>query len=210
MKILITAGPTREYIDDVRFLSNGSSGKMGYSIADECLKKGHAVKLISGPVQLSAPEGVDLVRVVSAEEMFAAVKENLRWCEVLVMCAAVADFKPADGVAGKIKKSSMPLDLKLQPNPDILKGISDQKEDRVFVGFAAESGDPVDSARIKLSEKNLDMIVANDVSRPDAGFEVDTNKIVIIDNKGLVKDLPVMSKRDAAVEIVDWIDSCRD
>lgn len=207
MRILITAGPTREYIDAVRFLTNASSGKMGYSMAEECVRRGHSVRLISGPVQIPPPENVNILHVVSADDMLKEVERNLAWCDSLIMCAAVSDFRPVKSFTGKIKKSEMPLEINLQPNEDILKSIAGRKGNRIFIGFAAESGDPVESARRKLADKMLDMIVANDVSRPDAGFGVDTNKITIIDNSGLVVEYPVMSKHSTAVKIIDWMDS---
>jgi len=206
MKILVTAGPTREAIDPVRFISNRSSGKMGYAIARAAIKRGHAVRLISGPVALPAPGKARLVSITTAKEMLAAVSSNLDWCDVLIMTAAVCDWRPAMISRCKLKKSSALPFIKLERTSDILKSIAGRKGARTFVGFAAETGDPSREAKRKLKEKNLDLIVANDVSRPDAGFDVDTNRVILITADSKARKLPLMSKEDVAGRILDWIE----
>lgn len=206
MKILVTAGPTREPIDPVRFISNRSSGKMGYAIARAAARRGHEVRLVSGPVSLDVPAGVRVFKVLTADEMLAAVKRNMKWCRVLVMAAAVCDWRPARVSRRKIKKTGKPPVLALEKTPDILSSVSADKGGRILVGFAAETGNPIAEARRKLSAKKLDMIVANDVSRPDSGFDVDTNKVSILDRTGATRHLPLMSKDAVAEEIVSWIE----
>lgn len=205
MKILITAGPTRESIDPVRFLSNGSTGKMGYALVYAALNAGHEVKLISGPVYLSAPVDVDIVDVVTADEMLRAVQDNLRWCDVLIMSAAVADWRPVAVSDVKLKKANMSGTLELERTEDILKSIMQYKGDRVFMGFAAETGDLVPEAKRKLVEKGLDVIVANDVSQHDAGFAVDTNRVTLLFADGHREDWSLMSKVDVAKKLIDLI-----
>lgn len=207
MKILVTAGPTREAIDPVRFISNRSSGKMGYAVAEAARDRGHDVHLVSGPVALPPPAGVSIRRVVSAEDMLRAVESELPWCDVLVMAAAVADWRPRAPAASKLKKARMSLTLDLEPVPDILATIASGKGSRLFVGFAAETGAPEEEARRKLKAKSLDLIVANDVSRPDAGFDVDTNVVTLIPASGPAERLPVLSKREVGERILAWIEA---
>lgn len=207
MRILVTAGPTREFLDPVRFLSNRSTGKMGYAIAARAAARGHAVTLVSGPVALAAPEGVALVRVVSARDMLAAVEAALPDCEALVMCAAVADWRPKTTAASKLKKRDMVPLIELEPNPDILRTIAPRKAGRVFVGFAAETDNLLAEADAKLERKGLDLIVANDVSQPDAGFEVDTNRVVLLARGEALRALPLLSKAAVADAILDWIEA---
>ena len=209
MNILVTAGPTREFIDPVRFISNRSSGKMGYAIARAAVRRGHRVVLISGPVNLPPPDGLSIVHVVSAVEMHSAVVENVSDCDALVMAAAVSDWRPARIHKNKIKKRSAPATLELTPVPDIHLGLASRKGGRIFVGFAAETEHLLDEARDKLKRKNLDMIVANDVSRPDAGFEVDTNAVTFIPAVGETLTLPLLSKDEVAERLVIWIEACR-
>jgi phosphopantothenoylcysteine decarboxylase/phosphopantothenate--cysteine ligase len=204
MKMLVTAGPTREFLDPVRFLSNRSSGRMGYAIAAAAASRGHEVVLVSGPVSLSPPEGVQTVDVVSAQEMLDAVSARVAWCEALVMCAAVADWRPKVRSAVKLKKRGMSATLELEPNPDILCAVSPLKGGRLFIGFAAETNDVMEEARGKLSRKGLDLIVANDVTKPGAGFEVETNIVTLIPAEGPAEALPLMSKSDVAFRIVAW------
>ncbi|MEK6713359.1 MAG: bifunctional phosphopantothenoylcysteine decarboxylase/phosphopantothenate--cysteine ligase CoaBC, partial [Nitrospirota bacterium] len=191
--ILVTAGPTREAIDPVRYISNLSSGKMGYSIAEAAKRRGAKVILISGPVSLTPPAGVELVRVITAEEMFNAVINRLPEVDVVVMAAAVSDFKPAVVVNSKIKKGNIPsfykesaggITLNLVKTQDILSEILEKKGKQFIVGFAAETEDMVANAKKKLISKQLDMIVANDVCKEGAGFEVDTNIVTVIDRWG--------------------------
>jgi phosphopantothenoylcysteine decarboxylase/phosphopantothenate--cysteine ligase len=207
MRLLITAGPTREAIDPVRFISNRSTGRMGFAVAAVAAGRGHAVTLVAGPVELPTPGGVTRVDVVSACEMLAAVEKHLPAAEALVMCAAVADWRPKAAGAVKLKKRAMSPVLELTPNPDILATIRPAKGGRVFVGFAAETGDPLPEARRKLADKGLDLIVANDVSQPDAGFAVDTNRVVLVTADGPPTALPLLSKVDVAARILDWLEA---
>src|SRR5574344_830519 len=170
MRFLVTAGPTREFIDPVRFLSNPSTGKMGFAVAAAAHAAGHSVALVAGPVTCSTPSGVRRVDVTSAREMLAAVRRELPKADVLVMTAAVADWRPAKTAAKKLKKSEMKPVLRLVRNPDILKTLRPLKGKKVFVGFAAETGDPTREAVRKCREKGLDFIVANDVAAPGSGF----------------------------------------
>ncbi len=206
MKLLITAGPTREHLDPVRFLSNRSTGKMGFAIAQAAAERGHTATLIAGPVTLSTPPGVTRVDVVSALDMLDAVQRHLPQHDALVMCAAVADWRPKQLSATKLKKSEMNPVLELEPNPDILKTVRPLKETRLFVGFAAETGDPLAEAQRKLAAKGLDLIVANDVTLPDAGFAVDTNRVTLISAAESPADLPLQSKLDVGRVIVTWLE----
>ncbi len=209
MKLLVTAGPTREPIDPVRFISNRSSGKMGYAVASAAHKRGHSVVLISGPVALRPPTGVRCVNVNTAADMLAAVRKNIKRCDALVMAAAVSDWRPAEFSREKIKKNKMPDLLPLAQNPDILMTVAPKKGKRIFVGFAAETGRLRPEALRKLREKNLDLIVANDVRRPDAGFETDTNRVVLFSADGEQEALPLMSKKHVAERIIKWIEQKR-
>ncbi len=204
MRFLVTAGPTREHLDPVRFLSNPSTGKMGFAVAQRAAERGHSVTLVTGVVALPTPEGVERVEVVSALEMLAAVERYLPLCDILVMSAAVADWRPAQVSRVKLKKSNMQPIIELTPNPDIFKTVLPMKGQRVFVGFAAETGSPILEAERKLREKGLDMIVANDVSEHDAGFAVDTNRVTLLFKDGAPQPLPLQSKLEVAKEIVAW------
>lgn len=206
MKFLVTAGPTREYLDPIRYLSNRSTGRMGYAVAAAAAARGHEVVLISGPVTLPRPEGVHVVDVVSARELLAAVSNHLSASDALVMCAAVADWRPREVADRKLKKRTMSPVLELVPNPDILSEVLPLKESRLFIGFAAETDDVLEEARNKLVRKGLDMIVANDVTRPGAGFEVETNIVTFLTAES-VEPLPLMSKADVAMRIVAWVES---
>jgi phosphopantothenoylcysteine decarboxylase/phosphopantothenate--cysteine ligase len=206
MNLLITAGPTREHLDPVRFLSNRSTGKMGFAVAQAAAERGHAVTLIAGPVPLPTPAGVTRVDVVSARDMLGAVEKFLPSHDALVMSAAVADWRPKRASAGKLKKSDMNPVLELEPNPDILKTIHPLKGKRLFVGFAAETGDPLAEARRKLVSKGLDLIVANDVTQPDAGFAVDTNRVTLLSGNEPPDALPLQSKLDVGRAIVLWLE----
>jgi len=205
-KILISAGPTREAIDPVRFISNRSSGKMGYAIARASRVRGAEVILVSGPVQLPPPLGVELVRVESAKEMKKACLKYSSWADVIIKAAAVADFSPKLKTSSKIKKEKLPKAIGLEPTPDILAELGKKKKKgQVLVGFAAETEEVLKNARKKLKEKNLDLIVANDVSRKDAGFEVDTNICTLIFRDGKKKQLPKMTKIEIAHKLLDLI-----
>jgi phosphopantothenoylcysteine decarboxylase/phosphopantothenate--cysteine ligase len=206
MKILVTAGPTREAIDPVRYISNRSSGRMGYAVARAAVERGHEVVLISGPVAIPPPEGVLLVPVVSAEDMRAAVQARLEACEALVMCAAVADWRPAEVNPVKIKKMGTAPVLRLVKTPDILAGASAHKGERIFVGFAAETGGDFEAeAARKRRKKHCDLVVVNDVTAPGAGFDVETNRVSLVAESG-VERLPLMSKLEVGRRIVAWIE----
>lgn len=203
--VLVTAGPTYEDIDPVRYVGNRSSGKMGYAVAAEAVRRGARVVLISGPTTLSAPAGVELISVRSASEMHVAVQQHARSSDIVVMAAAVADYTPERSAAAKIEKSEGPLDLRLVRTPDILAELGRMRgtsQKPVLVGFAAESGDPVERGRAKLIRKHVDLIVANDITRPDAGFEADTNAVTIIGHD-FEEAIALSSKSDVASRILD-------
>ena len=201
MKVLVTAGPTREYIDPVRFLSNRSSGKMGYAVAAALCGRGHEVVLVSGPVMVVPPPGARVVQVVSSEDMHKAVIDEFGSCDCLVMAAAVADWRPRNCSASKMKKGAASLKLDLVPTRDILRDVASRKGARIVAGFAAETGDPAAEARRKLVEKGLDVVFANDVAQSGSGFEVDTNRIICITADGREESWPLMSKADAGLRI---------
>ena len=207
MKILITAGPTREMIDPVRFLSNRSSGKMGYAVAGVAAEREHEVRLVSGPVAVDEPKGVSVMRVVSAADMLEAVLAHFGRCDILIMCAAVADWRPKLVAEQKLKKavSGDGMTLELERTVDILKAVGEIRQSQVVVGFAAETENMLEEARRKLVSKGLDMIVANDVSRADAGFEVDTNAVTFVTADDET-ELPLMGKREVAVRLVEWLE----
>lgn len=191
--VLVTAGPTQEAIDPVRFITNHSSGKMGYAIARIAADRGARVVLVSGPTSLEPPRGVELVNVRSAEQMYNAVMEHFDYCDVVIMSAAVADYRPAEVKSRKIKKQSDDMYLTLQRTRDILGELGNKKGDKVLVGFAAETEDLLKNAKEKLRKKNLDMIVANDITKKDAGFQSETNIVTLI-TEDLVEELPKMHK----------------
>jgi len=202
-KILVTAGPTYEDIDPVRYLGNRSSGKMGFEIAKSAFLRGAEVTLISGPTNEIAYPEIKTVNVRSAKEMKSAVEKNLKNNEVLIMSAAVADFKPAKVARGKIKKEDNPETIKLNRTDDILSTI--KKDNKIIVGFALETDNELSNAKKKLKSKNLDMIVLNSLKDKNSGFEVDTNKINIFYKSGKKKELPLMSKFQAANKILSEI-----
>jgi len=205
MKVLITAGPTREAIDPVRFITNPSSGKMGYAIAAAACERGASVRLISGPVNLEKPCGVETVYVTRAMEMYNEVMKVYKNYDVLIMVAAVADYRCAQIADRKIKKSDDNLTIELVRNPDIAAELGKVKGDRILVGFSAETDNLLKNASGKLISKNMDMIVANDVTMEGAGFGADTNVVKLIKRGGNIVDLPVMSKKDVAHRILDEI-----
>lgn len=208
MRFLISAGPTREHLDPVRFLSNRSTGRMGYAVAEAAQKAGHEVVLVSGPVSLAVPAGVVCERVLSACEMLAALERHLERCDVLVMCAAVADWRPAEMSDVKLKKRGMEPVIRLVPNPDILKTLLPKKGTRIFVGFAAETHAVEQEAQAKLEQKGLDMLVANDVTQPDAGFEVSTNRVIVFSRASEAPEhWPLMSKTAVAEQLVKRIEA---
>jgi phosphopantothenoylcysteine decarboxylase / phosphopantothenate---cysteine ligase len=204
-KLLITAGPNREPLDAVRYLSNRSSGKMGYALARAAIRRGAEVALISGPTVLEPPAGVRLIPVTTAAEMRHAVLNEFPWATAVIMAAAVTDYRPADFASKKIKRGQGPIELRLEPNPDILKEIGAKKNGKLLVGFAAETDELVANAKKKLKDKNLDMIVANDVTRAGAGFDIDTNVATILDRDDGVRALPLMSKDELAEQIFDYL-----
>jgi phosphopantothenoylcysteine decarboxylase/phosphopantothenate--cysteine ligase len=199
VRFLITAGPTREPIDPVRYLSNRSSGKMGYAIAEAALAAGHEVILISGPVHLEAPRGAQLVNVSTSDEMFDAVHKHAAGCDVVVMCAAVADYKPAKAAPEKIKKHNAPLLLELVPTRDILASLGKRDRDFLLVGFAAETNDIEKNAEKKLREKHCDVIVANDAR---LGMESDENEVTILFSSGERAKISRAPKKNVARELV--------
>jgi len=205
VRILVTAGPTREALDSVRFLSNRSSGKMGYSLAEAAWQRGADVTLVSGPTSLAPPHGVEHVSVCSAEEMKQAVFAAFPESSVVIMCAAVADYRPAHRFSGKIKKKDATMTLELVRTPDILAELGARKGKRILVGFAAEAEHVERYAREKLEKKHLDLIVANDISQAQAGFESDTNAAVLLDRFGNRIELGLMPKTDMAHSILDHI-----
>jgi phosphopantothenoylcysteine decarboxylase / phosphopantothenate---cysteine ligase len=205
--VLLTAGPTREHLDPVRFLSNRSSGRMGYALARIAKRRGAQVTLISGPVSLEPPYGVEIVRVETARDMHEAVMKNISGSSIFVMCAAVADFAPSKVHELKIEKTES-LSLNMKMNPDILLATSTLDKRPFTVGFSAETGDRIDRARKKLAGKKADMIVFNDVSKKDAGFDVGTNEVTLIDKEG-EKALPLMKKDEVASAIFDRIAELR-
>jgi phosphopantothenoylcysteine decarboxylase/phosphopantothenate--cysteine ligase len=207
--VIVTAGPTREAIDPVRFVGNRSSGKMGYALAGAARNRGARVVLISGPTELQPPPGVDLIRVTTAAEMRDAVVARAADADVVIMAAAVADYTPAAAPQQKIRKDSDTLTLSLVRTPDILAELGTQRaagERPLLVGFAAETTDVVASARRKQREKRVDLVVANDVSRADAGFEVDTNEVTLISAAG-EETLPLQSKSAIAAQVVQRIET---
>lgn len=202
---VVTAGATCEAIDPVRFITNGSTGKMGYAIAGELAARGARITLVSGPVTIPVPEGVECIRVKSADEMYRAAVEAFADADGAVMCAAVADYTPAEVSPTKIKKGDGDLVLRLKRTHDIAAELGSRKGDKLLVGFALESDNESENARRKLYAKNFDFIVLNSLRDAGAGFGYDTNKISLIDRESR-KDLPLMSKREAAVAIVDAIE----
>jgi phosphopantothenoylcysteine decarboxylase/phosphopantothenate--cysteine ligase len=208
-RILVTAGPTREEIDPVRYISNHSSGKMGYAIARAARLRGAEVTLVTGPTAIPVPYGVDVVRVESAEQMREAVLGRLDLSDIVIKAAAVADYRPLLRAGMKVKKSASRLAIELVKNPDILAEVGASKGDRLLVGFAAETEELVANATGKLSRKNLDLIVANDVSQEGAGFNVDTNIAKLLFRDGRVEDLPLMGKNELAGIILDRIEMLR-
>jgi phosphopantothenoylcysteine decarboxylase/phosphopantothenate--cysteine ligase len=200
--ILITAGPTVEPIDPVRYISNRSSGKMGYAIARAALRRGADVTLVSGPSSQEPPAGVFFIPVERASEMEAEVIKQFKKATSVIMAAAVSDYSPCDIAKTKLRKKEE-ISLKLKKNTDILRQLGEKKGRRILVGFAAESGKDITSAIAKLKEKNLDLIVLNDISRKDAGFDVDTNVVTLIDRKGQIIEYPVMNKIEVADMILD-------
>ena len=205
-RVLVTAGPTLEPLDPVRYLTNRSTGKMGFALAKMARRRGAEVLLITGPNYLTLPRNdIRIITVSSAREMYEAVMDNFEDYHVIIKAAAVADFRPKDTLAEKIKKADGTYLLELEQNPDILKELGKKKGERILVGFAAETSSLMEHAEAKLREKNLDLIVANDVTQPGAGFGVDTNIVRIIDSRGKVRNLPLLTKDEVADIVLDQV-----
>jgi phosphopantothenoylcysteine decarboxylase/phosphopantothenate--cysteine ligase len=203
--VLVTAGPTREDIDPVRFLTNRSSGKMGYAVADAAARRGARVILISGPVELAPPDGAEIIHVRTAEGMHRATLEHAPQASIVVMAAAVADYRVAAPAAEKLKRAAGRVSLELEPTPDILSALARVKGNQILVGFAAETSNLEENAAAKLERKNADIIVANDVTQQGAGFDVDTNIVTLLFRDGHRLPLPQMSKLAVANRLLDEI-----
>ena len=203
--ILVSAGPTCEDLDPVRFISNRSSGKMGYAVAEAAAKRGAKVILVSGPVNLQTPAGVERMDVRTAEEMHRAVVEKFAGASIVILAAAVADYRPAESRAEKIKKVAAPMAISLEPTADILAEVAKNKGSRIVVGFAAETDHVAENARKKLASKNADLIVANDITAEGAGFDRDTNVVTLFSRDGRDLALPKMPKSEVAERVLDEI-----
>jgi phosphopantothenoylcysteine decarboxylase/phosphopantothenate--cysteine ligase len=204
-KLLITAGPNQEPLDPVRYISNRSSGKMGYALARQGMRRGAAVTLISGPTSLSPPAGARFIPVKTSAEMREAVLKEFPKATTVVMAAAVADYCPEKFISRKVKREDGAFQIKLKPNPDILKELGKRKNGQILIGFAAETEALVANAKKKLREKKLDLIVANNVTEEGSGFDVDTDAATLLDRTGAVHSLPLMSKDDLANRIYDYL-----
>ncbi len=200
--IVVTAGGTQEPIDPVRCVTNRSSGKMGYAIAEACRDRGADVVLITAPTNLEPPAGISVVGVVTAQQMYEATREAVQSAQVLIMAAAVADYRPVNPATDKIKKERETLTIPLERTVDILKSVEGAF---IRIGFAAESSSLEQNARSKLAEKHLDLIVANDITSTDSGFGSDNNRVVFIDREGATERLPMLSKREVASRLIDRI-----
>jgi len=207
--ILITAGPTQEPIDPVRYISNRSSGKMGYALASEAIRRGARVILISGPVNLPAPHRAELVRVQTAKEMYDAVLGHLEDATIIIKSAAVADYYLAEVSKQKIKKTAMRLSLDLEPTPDILAAVGERKRDRLLIGFAAETQNLIEEARRKMISKRCDMVVANLVNQEGVGFESDQNEVEILTRAGQIVHAGPADKKEIAARILDQVATLR-
>jgi phosphopantothenoylcysteine decarboxylase/phosphopantothenate--cysteine ligase len=211
MTIMVTAGPTREEVDPVRYVSNHSSGKMGYALARAAWRRGARVLLVSGPTALTPPFGAEFIPVESARQMRDAVLARAPECDVIVKAAAVADYRPRERAGDKLKKRDEEMIIELVKNPDILRELGGAKRPgQLLVGFAAETADLETNAMAKLTGKNLDLIVANDVSAPGAGFGVDTNIVRLLYRDGTREELPLLAKDEVAAVILDRIVTLRE
>ncbi len=204
-RILVTAGGTQEPLDPVRFIANHSTGKMGYALAEAARDRGAEVILVSAPTHLPDPPGVKIVRIITANDMRRSLLELFPSVEVVIMAAAVADYRPKRILSEKIKRKEEKFILELERIPDIIAELGKNKGDKILIGFAAETQDLIENARIKLERKNLDMIVANDLKREGAGFGSDTNIVTLIYRGGKTENLPIMSKREVAERILDRV-----
>ncbi|ANX12229.1 phosphopantothenoylcysteine decarboxylase [Fictibacillus arsenicus] len=204
-KVMVTAGPTREELDPVRYFTNHSSGKMGYAIASAAKKLGAEVTLVTGPTSLEIPSGVQVERVISAKEMFDKTISHYRDQDIVIKCAAVADYTPVTVHSNKFKKKNDTWTIELKKTDDILKALGERKEHQILVGFAAETENLEDYTKDKLVRKNLDMVVGNDVSKEGSGFGSDTNEIIMIKKDGSIRPLPILTKEQAANEILEEV-----
>jgi phosphopantothenoylcysteine decarboxylase / phosphopantothenate---cysteine ligase len=204
LNVLVTAGPTVEHIDAVRYISNPSSGRMGYAIAQKAMLRGARVTLISGPVSLEAPNGANLINIVNGQQMLEETQKHFDKTDILFMVAAVSDYVPAESVDYKLKKSSEKITLAFNPQIDILSKLSENKSGQILIGFAMETDDEMDNAKAKLKNKNLDMIVLNKLNEEGAGFGVETNKVTFIEKDGNINKLPLMKKTELADKIIDY------
>jgi phosphopantothenoylcysteine decarboxylase/phosphopantothenate--cysteine ligase len=209
LKALITAGPTIEWIDPVRIVTNRSTGKMGYALARAAWRRGAEVTLVTGPTHLDPPKGIEVITVNTAEEMREAVLNNHREKDMVIKAAAVSDYKPLRKTQEKEKKKGIPITVEMIPTPDILAELGKDKGDITLVGFAAETTDHIANAMDKIKKKNLDLIVVNDVSREDRGFAADSNEVRMIDREGNEEAVPLMSKEDVADRILDRVKRLR-
>ena len=205
IRLLVTAGATREYIDPVRFITNRSSGKMGYAIAEAAAQRGAKVHLISGPATVSPPVGIKTQHVETTLQMHDEVLQAFNETDIVIMAAAPADYRPREFTPNKIKKTADALTLPLERNPDIAQALGKRKTDQTLVCFAAETNDLLENAKKKLIRKNCDLIVANDILAAGAGFESDTNIVTLLDRQGTCEQLPRSSKRDVADAILTKI-----
>ncbi|MGA2097413.1 MAG: bifunctional phosphopantothenoylcysteine decarboxylase/phosphopantothenate--cysteine ligase CoaBC [Candidatus Acidiferrum sp.] len=203
--VLVTAGPTCEDLDPVRYLTNRSSGKMGYAVAEAAARRGARVFLISGPVSLETPAGVERINIRTAEEMQRAVAQKFPGSSIAIFAAAVADYRPTEMQPEKLKRNKEPLTIRLEPTPDILAEAARTKGDRLIVGFAAETQNVAENARKKLASKNADLLVANDVTAEGAGFDHDTNIVTLFSRDGRDLALPKLSKSEVAQRILDEV-----
>ncbi len=207
-RLLITAGPNREPLDPVRFISNRSSGKMGYALARVGVRRGAEVTLVSGPTDLTRPPRVRLIPVTTAGDMRQAVLSEFRRATAIIMAAAVADYHPEEFAPKKLKRGEGPIQIKFYPNPDILRELGmkrDKRDGKILIGFAAETEELVANAEKKLREKNLDLIVANNVTEEGSGFDADTNAATLLDRQGRMQQLALMSKEEMAGRICDYL-----
>lgn len=202
--LLVTAGPTREHMDPIRYISNRSSGKMGYAIAQAAINRGAEVTLVSGPVSITPPKKANLIKITSAAEMYKAVLDNFEKATIVIKSAAVCDYRPKEKAEQKVKKTDSDMVIELERTEDILASLGKIKTHQILVGFAAETQNVLEYAKSKLVKKNIDMIVANDVSAIDAGFDTDTNRVIIIDRLNQTH-LPLMSKSEVANKILDKV-----
>ena len=206
MKVLISAGPTREPIDPVRFISNRSSGKMGYALADAAKSEGYDVYLVSGPVALQPPNGVNLKKIETAAEMAREMKRFAKFADIIIMAAAVADYRPKKVSPKKIKKNKQKLSVELEKTEDILASLGKTKtKKQILVGFAAETENLIKNAKKKLTEKNLDWIIANNVARKDIAFDSEQNEVIMLSRNGTKLKIAKDSKKNIAVKIIKII-----